>query len=177
MRKGKFVGLQKVFKILPETHIFMCLHPPYPVSLCAIVAGLKSSLMTVGVVRVQRHNSDKWIEMARAKETQQQTAAAVSTQQMTGFCLSSLYYLEVSSTVCHFFLFTYLHPLKLIRCSCSQEHIRAPWSPRAVALVNLGVGAGRTIEHTDAFELAVCVGSEHILLHAAPCEQHHKSAG
>lgn len=120
------------------SHLFIRLYTPYPASLCVVVVGLKSSLMTVGVVQVQRHNSDKWIEMARAKETQQQTTAAVSTQQMTGFCLSLSYYLEVLSTVCYFFPFTYLHPL-FFSCICSlvstgthQSPVESPPSSGAV---------------------------------------------
>lgn len=104
-----------------NSHLFIRLYTPYcdiyPANICAVDVGLKSFSMTVGVVQVQRHNSDKWIEMAREKETQQQTTAAVSTQQVTGFFLSSSDYLEVSSTVCRF-PFTYLHPL-IFSCICS----------------------------------------------------------
>lgn len=49
--------------------------------------------------------------------------------------------------------------------------------PEQLCCMNEGVGAGRTVEHMDGFGLPLCIGPGHRLLHTAPCEQHHKSAG
>lgn len=106
-----FLHLSDNLLVTPKTHVFIRLHTPYPASLCVIVEGLKSSFMTMGVVQVHRHNSDKWIEMAGATETQQQTCAAVSRYQMTGFCLS------------RGLISVYLFTSSLFFFSCSCSHV------------------------------------------------------
>lgn len=103
----------------------------------------------------------------------------LSTQQMTGSLLPLSYYLEVSSTV--FFSSSYLFTGTFFLSSCNLVKLRSISQPRGEpkqqCCLNKGVGAGQAVEHMVAFGLPLCVGLGQRLLHTAPCEQHHKSAG
>lgn len=78
-----------------------------------------------------------------------------------------------------FYLFTAIHSFMQLQPWKLKAHVWALRSPRAVVLLEQGKGGGvgRTVEHMDDFGLPLCIGQGCRLLHTAPYERHHKSAG
>lgn len=106
--------------------------------------------MTVGVVQIQRHNSDKWIEMAI--KTEKHTAALSNSKWQASSCLCLLSRGLICSIFFSYVLYFFknFQPFK-IRNTSQPYRVRVPR-----CCLNKGVGACQTVEHMVACGLPLC---------------------